>query len=166
MGFAVRNAEKKGNASRDPNLNVITGTFLLNNRYASILFDTGADRSFISTAFSSLIDIIPTPLGNSYDVELADGKIVSNDGKESWLTVISCSKAQEYMKKGCQIFLAHISAKKEEDKSEGKQLKDVPIVRDFPEVFLEDLLGLPPARQVEFQIDLIPGSTPIARAPY
>ncbi|GJU18159.1 putative reverse transcriptase domain-containing protein [Tanacetum coccineum] len=50
----------------------------------------------------------------------------SNDGRESWLTIISCSKAQEYMAKGCQIFLAQISAKKEEDKSEGKQLKDEP----------------------------------------
>nr|GEV06706.1 putative reverse transcriptase domain-containing protein [Tanacetum cinerariifolium] len=131
----VGNAEKKGNAMRDPNSNVVTGMFLLNNRYASILFDTGADRSFISTAFSSLIDIVPTPLGNSYDVELADGKIV------------------------------RISAKKEEDKSEGKKLKDIPIVQDFPEVFPEDLTGLPPAQPVEFHIDLIPGSAPVARAP-
>ncbi|GKA70347.1 putative reverse transcriptase domain-containing protein [Tanacetum coccineum] len=81
-------------------------------------------------------------------------------------TVISYSKAQEYMAKGCQVFLAQISAKKEEDKSEGKQIKDVPIVRDFPEVFPEDLPGLPPARPVEFQIDLIPGAAPVARAPY
>ncbi|GJX39474.1 putative reverse transcriptase domain-containing protein [Tanacetum coccineum] len=232
--YAVGNAEKRGNASGNPDSNVVTGTFLLNNHYASILFDTGADRSFISTAFSSLIDIVPTPLDNSYDVELADGKIVgidtiirgctlnfldhpfnidlmpvelgifdiiigmdwlrrchavivcdeklvrvpygnetltfrgneSNNGRESRLTVISCSKAQEYMAKGCQVFLAQISAKKEEDKSEGKQLKDVPIVRDFPEVFPEDLPGLPPARPVEFQIDLIPGAAPVARAPY
>ncbi|GJR46978.1 putative reverse transcriptase domain-containing protein [Tanacetum coccineum] len=75
-GYAVENAEKRGNASGNPNSNVVTGTFLLNNHYASILFNTGADRSFISTAFSSLIDIVPTPLDNSYDVELADGKIV------------------------------------------------------------------------------------------
>ncbi|GKC56780.1 hypothetical protein Tco_1084378 [Tanacetum coccineum] len=108
--YAVGNAEKNGNASRNPDSNVITGTFLLNNRYASILFDTDADRSFISTAFSSLIDIAPTPLENSYDVELADGKIVG---------------AQEYMARGCQIFLAQICAKKEEDKSEGKQLKSI-----------------------------------------
>ncbi|GKC53596.1 putative reverse transcriptase domain-containing protein [Tanacetum coccineum] len=74
----------------------------------------------------------------------------SNDGKESRLTIISCSKAQEYMAKGCQVFWAHISAKKEEDKSEIKQLKDVPIVRDFLEVFPEDLPGLPLARPVEF----------------
>ncbi|GJT52458.1 putative reverse transcriptase domain-containing protein [Tanacetum coccineum] len=74
--YAVGNAERNGNAVGNPDSNIVTGTFLLNNRYASILFDTGADRSFISTAFSSLIDIIPTPLDNHYDVELADGKIV------------------------------------------------------------------------------------------
>ncbi|GKE29576.1 putative reverse transcriptase domain-containing protein, partial [Tanacetum coccineum] len=70
------------------------------------------------------------------------------------------------MAKGCQVFLAQISATKEEDKLEGKQLKDVPIVRDFPKVFPEDLPGLPPTRPVEFQIDLIPGAAPVARAPY
>ncbi|GJR72675.1 putative reverse transcriptase domain-containing protein [Tanacetum coccineum] len=232
--YAVGNAEKRGNAPGNPDANVVTGTFLLNNHYASILFDTGADRSFISTAFSSLINIAPTSLENCYDVELADGKLVKIDtvlrgctlnfldhpfnvdlmpvelgsfdviigmdwlrryhavivcdeklvqvpygnetltfcgnegsnGRESRLTVISCSKAQEYMAKGCQVFLAQISAKKEEDKSERKQIEDVPIVRDFPEVFPEDLPGLPPARPVEFQIDLIPGAAPVARAPY
>ncbi|GJS22150.1 putative reverse transcriptase domain-containing protein [Tanacetum coccineum] len=232
--YAVGNAEKRGNAPGNPDANVVTGTFLLNNHYASILFDTGADRSFISTAFSSLINIAPTSLENCYDVELADGKLVkidtiirgctlkflghpfnidlmpvelgsfdviigmdwlrryhavivcdeklvqvpygnetltfcgneSSNGRESRLTVISCSKAQEYMAKGCQVFLAQISAKKEEDKSERKQIEDVPIVRDFPEVFPEDLPGLPPARPVEFQIDLIPGAAPVARAPY
>nr|GFC79497.1 reverse transcriptase domain-containing protein [Tanacetum cinerariifolium] len=50
--------------------------FLLNNRYAKILFDTGADRSFVSTTFSALFDITPTTLENHYDVELADGKII------------------------------------------------------------------------------------------
>ncbi|GJY78138.1 putative reverse transcriptase domain-containing protein [Tanacetum coccineum] len=60
--YAVGNAEKKGNASRNPDSNVVTGMFLLNNHYASILFDTGADRSFISTAFSSpdMTSIAPT----------------------------------------------------------------------------------------------------------
>ncbi|GJV19387.1 putative reverse transcriptase domain-containing protein [Tanacetum coccineum] len=53
-----------------------------------------------------------------------------------------------------------------EKKSDEKRLEDIPIVREFLEVFLEDLPGLPPVRQVEFQIDLIPGATPIARAPY
>nr|GEZ83322.1 putative reverse transcriptase domain-containing protein [Tanacetum cinerariifolium] len=78
----------------------------------------------------------------------------------------SCLKAQEYMAKGCQIFLTQISAKKEEDRSEGKQLENVPIVWDYPKVFPKVLSGLPPARPVEFQIDLIPGATPVARAPY
>nr|GEZ34294.1 hypothetical protein [Tanacetum cinerariifolium] len=115
--YIVTNVEKKGNASRDPDLNVVTGTFLLKNHYASILFDTGADRSFISTAFSSLIDIVPTPLGKSYDVELADGKIVGKlvrvpYGNETLIFTVT------------KIFLAQIFAKKEEDKSEGKQLKD------------------------------------------
>ncbi|GJX40762.1 putative reverse transcriptase domain-containing protein [Tanacetum coccineum] len=65
-----------GNVGTNPDSNVVTGTFLLNDRYASILFDTGADRSFISTTFSSLIDITPTTLDHYYDVELADGKII------------------------------------------------------------------------------------------
>ncbi|GJT00720.1 putative reverse transcriptase domain-containing protein [Tanacetum coccineum] len=198
--FEFGNEEKRGNASGNPDSNVVTGTSLLNNHYASILFDTGADRSFISTAFSSLIDISPTPLENSYDVELADGKIVGIDtiirgctlnflnhpfnidlmpvklgsfdviiGMD-WLrkyhAVIVCDEKlvqipygnETLIFRGCQIFLAQISAKKEEDKSEGKKLKDIPIVRDFPRVFLEDLPGLPLARPVEFQIDLIPGA--------
>ncbi|GJV66895.1 putative reverse transcriptase domain-containing protein [Tanacetum coccineum] len=70
------------------------------------------------------------------------------------------------MLKGCPVFLAHVTTNEVEDKSEKKRLEDVPIVRDFPEVFLEDLLGLPPTRQVEFQIDLVPGAAPVARAPY
>ncbi|GKA04171.1 putative reverse transcriptase domain-containing protein, partial [Tanacetum coccineum] len=70
------------------------------------------------------------------------------------------------MEKGFPIFLAHVTTKEVEDKSEKKRLEDVPIVQDFPEVFLEDLPGLPPTRQVEFQIDLVPGAAPVARAPY
>nr|GEU65049.1 putative reverse transcriptase domain-containing protein [Tanacetum cinerariifolium] len=232
--YAVGNAVRNGNAAGNPDSNVVTGTFLLNNRYASILFDSGADRIFVSTVFSSLIDIIPTPLDNHYDVELADGKIVginttirgctlnflnhpftidlipvelgsfdtiidmdwlrrhhavivcdeklvrvpfgnetlafhgaeSYIERESRLMVISCFKVQEYMAKGCHVFLAQISTTKEDDKSEGKQDKDVPIVQDFPEVFPEDFPGLPPARPVEFHIDLIPGAALVARVPY
>ncbi|GJR11758.1 reverse transcriptase domain-containing protein [Tanacetum coccineum] len=65
-----------GGRDASPDSNIITGTFLLNNRYAKILFDTGADRSFVSSTFSALIDITPTTLENHYDVELADGKII------------------------------------------------------------------------------------------
>nr|GFA98369.1 hypothetical protein [Tanacetum cinerariifolium] len=80
--------------------------------------------------------------------------------------IISCVKTQKYMLKGCQVFLAHVTMKKVEGKSEKKRLENVPIVWDFPEVFPEDLSGLPPARQVVFQIDLIPGASPVAWAPY
>ncbi|GJX32665.1 putative reverse transcriptase domain-containing protein [Tanacetum coccineum] len=184
--YAVGNAEKRGNAPGNPDANVVTGTFLLNNHYASILFDTGADRSFISTAFSSLINIAPTSLENFYDVELADGKLVKIDTiirgctlnfldhpfnidlmpveLGSFDVIIGMDWLRRYH--AVIVFLAQISAKKEEDKSEGKQIKDVPIVRDFPEVFPQDLPGLPPARPVEFQIELIPGAAPVARAPY
>ncbi|GKG55024.1 hypothetical protein Tco_0563011, partial [Tanacetum coccineum] len=62
--------------------------------------------------------------------------------------------------------MAHVTAKEVKDKSEEKRLEDVPIVQDFPEVFPEDLPGLPPTRQVEFQIDLVPGAAPVAWAPY
>nr|GFD58917.1 reverse transcriptase domain-containing protein [Tanacetum cinerariifolium] len=73
---------------------------------------------------------------------------------------------QKYMLKGCQVFLAHVTTEEAEGKSEKKRLKNVPIVWDFPEVFPEDFLGLPPTRQVVFQIDLIPGVASVARAPY
>ncbi|GJU29361.1 putative reverse transcriptase domain-containing protein [Tanacetum coccineum] len=233
-GTAQGRAYALGGRDASPDSNVITGTFLLNNRYATILFDTGADRSFVSNTFSALINITPTTLESHYDVELADGKIIGvntiirgctlnfmnhpfnidlmpvplgsfdviigmdwltkyhgviiydekivrvpfgremlifqGNGnhlrEESRLNIISCTKAQEYLSKGCDVFLAHITTKEAKDKSEGKRLKDVSIVRDFHEVFPEDLLGIPPARQVEFQIDLIPGAEPVARAPY
>ncbi|GJZ62502.1 putative reverse transcriptase domain-containing protein [Tanacetum coccineum] len=185
-----------GRAGTNPYSNIVTGTFLLNNRYASILFDIGADRSFVSTAFSSQLDIIPTALDHYYDVKLADGRVIglntvlrgctlnilnhpfninlmpvelgsfdaiigmdwlakyqaiivcaekivhipwgnetliihgdeSNQGHETRLHIISYSKTQEYMLKGCQVFLARVTTNEVEDKSEKKRLEDVPIV--------------------------------------
>nr|GEY93615.1 hypothetical protein [Tanacetum cinerariifolium] len=190
-GANPKGNEKIGNASRDLDSNVVTGTFLFNNRYASILFDTDSDRSLISDVFSSLIDIVPTPLGKNYDVKLADGKIVgidtimrgctlnflghsfnidlmpvelgsfdviigmdwlrrchtvivcdeklvripyvnetltfhgneSNNGRESRLTVISCSKAQEYMAK--VITLSFLSQRSNENKKEEIKMKNL-----------------------------------------
>ncbi|GJW82804.1 putative reverse transcriptase domain-containing protein [Tanacetum coccineum] len=155
-----------GHAGTKPDSNVVTGTFLLNNCYASILFDTGVDRSFVSTAFSSQIDITPTALDHYYDVELAYGRIISNQGHVARLHIISYTKTQEYTLKGCPVFLANINTKETKDKSLKKRLEDVPIVWDFPDVFPKDLPGLPLTRQVEFQINLIPGAAPVARAPY
>nr|GEY32844.1 putative reverse transcriptase domain-containing protein [Tanacetum cinerariifolium] len=65
-----------GGGDSNTESNTVTGMFLLNNLYASILFDTCADRSFVSTAFSALLNIAPTTLDNHYDVKLADGKII------------------------------------------------------------------------------------------
>ncbi|GKC30599.1 putative reverse transcriptase domain-containing protein [Tanacetum coccineum] len=172
----------------NPDSNIVTGMFLLNNCYASILFDTGADRSFVSTTFSSQIDITPTALDHYYDVKLADERIIrlntillgctlnipnhpfniylmpielgsfdaiigmdwlvkyqaiivcaekiiripwgnetlivhgdgSNRGNKARLHIISYTKTQEYMLKGCPVFLANITTKETEDKSEKK----------------------------------------------
>ncbi|GJQ98153.1 putative reverse transcriptase domain-containing protein [Tanacetum coccineum] len=128
------------------------------------VYAVGKEKRGNALSHPSNIDLMPSvDIGGRFDVNIG---MDCGNGRESRLTVISCSKAQEYMAKGCQLFLAQISAKKEEDKSERKQIEDVPIVRDFPEVFPEDLPGLPPARPVEFQIDLVPGAAPVARAPY
>ncbi|GJT01510.1 putative reverse transcriptase domain-containing protein [Tanacetum coccineum] len=70
--YAIKDAEMKGP-------NVVTGTFLLNNRYASVLFDSGSDRSFVNTRFSSFLDIKPIKIEDSYEVELADRRIVSTN---------------------------------------------------------------------------------------
>ncbi|GJY83246.1 putative reverse transcriptase domain-containing protein [Tanacetum coccineum] len=75
-GNAPTKVYAAGCAGTNPNSNFVTGTFLLNNCYASVLFDTGADRSFVSTLFSSQIDITPSTLDHYYNVELADGRII------------------------------------------------------------------------------------------
>ncbi|GJU98295.1 putative reverse transcriptase domain-containing protein [Tanacetum coccineum] len=186
----------------------------------------GADKSFVSTNFSTLIDIEPVELDTCYEVELADGKVVSTnnvligctlnllnrsfpidlmvielgsfdiiigmdwlsrydaailcgekkvriplegktlviegDRNNSRLKIVSCIKARKYIENGCELFLAQVT--KQESKE--KRLEDVPVIRDFPEVFPEELPRLLPPRQVEFRIDLIPGAAPVARASY
>nr|GEZ69513.1 putative reverse transcriptase domain-containing protein [Tanacetum cinerariifolium] len=212
-GNAVARAYRVGTAGGNPDANVVTGMFLLNNRCASILFNTGANKSFVSTAFSSPININPSTLDYSYDVELADGQIIrvntiiqgftlnflnhpfnidlmpieidsfdviigmdwlttyhavivcdekivrlpfgnetliircdeSNNGTQ--LNIISCTRTRKYLLKGYPVFLANITTKTIKDKLKEKRLENVPIVRDFSEVFLEDLPGLPPTRQ-------------------
>ncbi|GJT15664.1 putative reverse transcriptase domain-containing protein [Tanacetum coccineum] len=196
--------------------------YLLWNVWSSgTLFKRECPKSFVSTAFSSQIDITPTALDHYYDVKLVDERIIrlntilsgytlnilnhpfnidimpiklgsfdaiigmdwlvkykaiivcaekivhipwgnetlivhgdgSNRGHEAHLHIISYTKTQEYMLKGCPVILANVTIKETEDKSKEKRLEDVPIVRDFPDVFPEDLSGLPLTQQVEFQID-------------
>nr|GFB47286.1 putative reverse transcriptase domain-containing protein [Tanacetum cinerariifolium] len=107
--------------------------------------------------------IVCIPWGNEILIVHGDG---SDRGNETLLNIILCAKTQRYIQKGCHVFLAHITTKETKDKLEKKRLEDVPVVRNFPEVFPEDLSGLPLTRQVEFQIDLIPGVAPVARVPY
>nr|GEV86101.1 putative reverse transcriptase domain-containing protein [Tanacetum cinerariifolium] len=213
-------------ADKNQGPNVVMGTFLLNNRYATVLFDSSSDKSFVNTSFSHLIDIDPVRLDTSYEVELADGRVASTNivlkgctinlvnhlfkidlmpielgtfdviigmdwlveqdavimyGKKvvhvpyknktlvvegdrgaSRLKVISCIKARKYIERGSRLFVAHVTKKEPQE----KRLEDVPVIRDFPEVFPNDLPRLPPPRQVEFRIDFIPGDTPVARVPY
>ncbi|GJW74165.1 putative reverse transcriptase domain-containing protein [Tanacetum coccineum] len=165
-------------------------------------------RSFVSTAFSSQIDITPSTLDHYYDVKLADGRIfrlnaiirgctlnflnhpfnidlmhielgsfnviIGMDWLAKYQAIIVCAEKivripwgnETLIVRGCPVFLAHVTTKETQDKPEYKRLVDIPIIRNFPEVFPDDLPGLPPTRQVEFQIDLIHGAAPVARAPY
>ncbi|GJY15733.1 putative reverse transcriptase domain-containing protein [Tanacetum coccineum] len=88
--------------------------------------------------------------------------IVEGDKGVSRLKVISCIKSRKYVERGCHLFLAHVT----KNKSKEKRKEDVPVIRDFPEVFPEELPRLPPPRQVEFRIDLVSGAAPVARVPY
>ncbi|GKC47292.1 putative reverse transcriptase domain-containing protein [Tanacetum coccineum] len=162
---AIAKAYAIGGGGTNPDSNIVTGTFLLNNCYASMLFDSGADRSFMSSKFSALHDITPSNLDTSYAIKLTDGRI-----SETNVVLRGC--ALGLLGHPFDIDLMPIdlivstSSSKSKDKSKEKQLEDVPIIREFPEVFPDDLPGLPPARQVEFQINLVPGAAPVARTPY
>nr|GEW19350.1 hypothetical protein [Tanacetum cinerariifolium] len=220
QAYVIRDAEH----NQGPN--VLTGTFLLNNRYATMLFDSGADKIFVDIKFSHIIDIKPVKLNSSYEVKLANGKVVStnsvlrgctlnlldhlfdidlmpielgtfdvivgmdwlverdalivcgikevhvpyrnktlvvkSDSGVSRLKVISYIKARKYIERGSQLFIAQVTEKEPAK----KQLQDVPVICNFPKVFPDDLPGLPPPRQVEFKIELIPGAAPIACVPY
>ncbi|GJW39866.1 putative reverse transcriptase domain-containing protein [Tanacetum coccineum] len=151
----------------NPDSNVVTGTFLLNKCYASILFDSGADRSFVSSTFSALLDIAPSTLDTSYVVELIDRRI----SETNYHAMIICDEKIIRIPYGDEVLIiqgddcdseTQVTSKKTKDRSNEKRLEDVPILREFLEVFPEDLHGLPPARQVEFQIDLVPGAAPMA----
>ncbi|GKC40556.1 reverse transcriptase domain-containing protein [Tanacetum coccineum] len=189
------------------NLNVVTGTFLLNDHYACILFDSGAEKSFVSSAFTHFIDIAPATLNTSYEIELADGKVVSTNtilrsctlvllnhvfkidllptrlgsfdviiGMD-WLAyhraLIDCYEKIVRIPLPNGKILEVQGERPEKDlrslaciKADEKKLDDIRVVRDFPEVFPDDLLGLPLVREIEFRIDLIPGASPVVRSPY
>ncbi|GJV95709.1 putative reverse transcriptase domain-containing protein [Tanacetum coccineum] len=159
-----------GDAQHDPK--VVTGTFLLNNRYANALFDSGADKSFVSTNFSTLIDIKPVELDTSYEVELADGKVVSTNNVliGSTLNLLNNSFLIDLMvielgsfdiiigmdwlsrydaailcreKKYIEKGCELFLAQVTEQESKEKRLEDVPVIRDFPSVMPFGLTNAP-----------------------
>ncbi|GJR93821.1 putative nucleotidyltransferase, ribonuclease H [Tanacetum coccineum] len=212
------------NAPQDPN--VVTGTFLLNQHLPKVLFNSGADKSFISISLASMLNIPSITIDTFYDIEMADGNLVSTntvikgctltllnqpfeidlmpiklgsfdvvigmdwlskyhakilcdekvvhipingetliirgDRSKTRLNLISYIKTERYISRGCQVFMIQVMEKK----SDEKRLEDIPVVKEFPDVFPKDLPGLPPVRQVEFQIDLILGAEPVAPTPY
>nr|GFA20211.1 transposon Ty3-G Gag-Pol polyprotein [Tanacetum cinerariifolium] len=111
-GKAMARSYAVGTAKTNPNSNVVMGQFLLNNRYALILFDTGADRSFVSIAYSLLIDIIPTTLDHGYDVELADEMgsfdvIIGMDWLVKYHAVSVCDEKLVCVPFGDEILIFH-----------------------------------------------------------
>ncbi|GJZ18286.1 putative reverse transcriptase domain-containing protein [Tanacetum coccineum] len=175
VGEARGKAYVLGGGDANPDSNVVKGTFLLNNHYASMIFDSGADRSFVLTTFSTLLDVTPDTLDVSYAVELADGRIFETNTvlRGYMLGLLGHPFNIDLMPVELGSFdviidmdwLANHHAEIK-DKSEEKRLEDVPTVRDFSEVFPEDLPRLPPTRQVKFQIDLVLGTVPVACTPY
>ncbi|GKB88853.1 putative reverse transcriptase domain-containing protein, partial [Tanacetum coccineum] len=203
-GTAQGRAYALGGRDASPDSNVITGTFLFNNRYATILFDTGTDRSFVSNTFSALINITSITLESHYDVELADGKIIGVNtiihgctlnfmnhpfnidlmsvplgsfdviiGMD-WLTkyhgVIICDEKIVCVPFGREMdvmsFWNTLPRRKPKTSRRRNDLRMCRLLETFLKFFSEDLSGIPPARQVEFQIDLVPSVAPVARAPY
>ncbi|GJV68650.1 putative reverse transcriptase domain-containing protein [Tanacetum coccineum] len=127
-------------ARQDPN--IVTGTFTLRGHYASTLFDSGADYSFVSTTFIPLLGIEPSDL--VVRIPLLDGKVLRALGEKPK------EKTRQLM-----------SAKAKEKKQE-----EIVVVKDFPEVFLDDLSRLPSVQEIKFWIELIPRAMPIAKSPY
>nr|GFB37435.1 putative reverse transcriptase domain-containing protein [Tanacetum cinerariifolium] len=158
----------------------------------------GADKSFVSISLAYMLNISPITPDTTYDIEMADGNLVSTNTVIQGATLTLLNQpfkidlvpiklssfdvvigmdwlSKCYAKILCDEKVVHIPIDGEtliilgdrtqvmEKKSDEKRLEDIPVVREFLEVFPEDLPGLPPVRQIEFQIDLIPGAAPVAR---
>ncbi|GKB01704.1 putative reverse transcriptase domain-containing protein [Tanacetum coccineum] len=188
-------------------LNIVTGTFTLNDHFTTTLFDSGADYSFVSTTFIPLLGLEPSDLGFRYEIEIASGQLVEIDkvikgckleieghvfdidlipfGHGSFDMIIGMDWLSNYKaeiichEKVVRIplpdgkVLRVVGERLEEKarllmsaKASDKKQEEIFVVRDFPDVFLDDLSGLPPIREIEFRIELIPGATPVAKSSY
>ncbi|GJX47038.1 putative reverse transcriptase domain-containing protein [Tanacetum coccineum] len=171
------------NAHQDPN--VVTGIFLLNQHLARVLFDSGADKRFVSISLASMLNIPPIKIDTFYNIKMADGNLVSTNTVIQGATPTLLNQPFKIDLMPIKVgsfnivigmdWLSNYHARITCDKKviyiliDGETLiirEDIPVVREFPEVFLEDIPGLPRVRQVEFQIDLIPGTAPVAQVPY
>ncbi|GJW81638.1 reverse transcriptase domain-containing protein [Tanacetum coccineum] len=178
------------NAHQD--LNVVTGMFLLNQHLARVLFYSRADRSFISISLASMLNIPSITIDTFYDIKMADENLVSTNTVIKGYTLTLLNQPFEidlmpiklgsfdvvigmdwlskyHAKILCDEKVVHIPINGEtliirvmEKKSDEKRLEDIPVVKEFPDSFSEDLPGFPPVCQVEFQIDLIPRAAPVA----
>ncbi|GJY25963.1 putative reverse transcriptase domain-containing protein [Tanacetum coccineum] len=188
-------------ARQDPNS--VTGTFTLNNHFATTLFDSGADYSFVSTTFIPLLGLEPNDLGFRYEIEIASGQLVEIDkvikgckleikghvfdidlipfGHGSFDMIIGMDWLSNYKaeivchEKVVRIPLPddkvlRVVGERLEEKARFlmgvKKQEEIVVVRDFPEVFLDDLSRLPPIREIEFRIELIPVAMPVAKSHY
>ncbi|GJZ87635.1 reverse transcriptase domain-containing protein [Tanacetum coccineum] len=192
-------------ARQDPN--IMTGTFTLNNQYATTLFDFGAGYSFVSTTFIPLLGIEPNDLRFSYEIEIASVHLVEIDkvikdckleieghvfdiklipfrsGRfdmiigMDWLsnhkTEIICHEKVVRIPLPDEKVLRVIGERPDEKarqlmgaKAKENKQEEIMVVRDFPEVFPDDLSGLPPSREIEFRIELVPRSIPVTKSPY
>ncbi|GJW51267.1 putative reverse transcriptase domain-containing protein [Tanacetum coccineum] len=157
--------------------NIVMGTFTLNDHYATTLFDSGADYSFVSTTFIPLLGIEPN--GHVFDINLipfGSGSfdvIIGMDWLSSHKAEIVCHEKVDRIPLLDGRVLRVLGERPEEKakllmsaKVEGKKLKEMVMVRNFPEVFLNDLSGLPPLREIEFWIALTPRAVSVAKSPY
>ncbi|GJX12812.1 putative reverse transcriptase domain-containing protein [Tanacetum coccineum] len=183
--YVIRDAEKQQGPNINPvRLDTSYEVELADGRVASTnTILRGCTLNLLNHLFK--IDLMPIELGTfdvvigmdwlvDQDAVIVCGKkvvhipvknktlVVEGDRGTSRLKIISCIKASKYIERGHQLFVAHVTEKEPKE----KRLEDVPVIRDFPEVFPDDLPGLPPPRQVEFKIELVPGAAPVARAPY
>nr|GEW06533.1 reverse transcriptase domain-containing protein [Tanacetum cinerariifolium] len=148
---AIGKAYVLGGGNANPDSNVAKGKFLLNNQYAFVLFNLGVDRSFLSSTFSTLLDIISDTLDVCYTVELADegvsetntvlrgytlgllGHTFNIDLMPVELGSFNIIIVMDWLANHHVVIVCDEKIKETEDKSEEKRLEDVPTVRDFPE---------------------------------
>ncbi|GJY85917.1 putative reverse transcriptase domain-containing protein [Tanacetum coccineum] len=153
----------------------MTSTFTLNNHFATTLFDSGADYSFVSTTFIPLLGIEPSELGFRYETEIASGQLVEIDK-----VIKGCKLEIEghvfdiylipFRHGSFDVIIGERPEKKAillmSVKASDKKQEEIVVVRDFTKVFLDDLSGLTSLPEIKFRIELIPGSVPIGKSPY